>query len=99
MKIRLKMKNRSHRYDINRHGHKYIRYKMCLSILMVIYRETDFADKLVSQGNLSCRETGFPRKLISQGNLFLVFHTKIIIYMLVMKQITYNAKVIVITIL
>ena len=31
MKIRLKMKNRSHRYDINRprprHGHKYNKYK------------------------------------------------------------------------
>ena len=32
MKMRLKMKNRSHRYDINRprprNGHKYIKYKM-----------------------------------------------------------------------
>ena len=32
MKIRLKIKNRSHRYDINRphsrHGHKYTKYKM-----------------------------------------------------------------------
>ena len=35
MKMRLKIKNRSHRYDINclrpRHGHKYTK-KMCLSI-------------------------------------------------------------------
>ena len=34
------MENRSHRYDINRpksrHGHEYTKYKMCLSILMVI---------------------------------------------------------------
>ena len=34
MKMRLKMKNRSHRYDINRptprHGYKYTKYKMCL---------------------------------------------------------------------
>ena len=34
------MKNRSHRYDINRpsprHGHKYTKYKMCLIIMMVI---------------------------------------------------------------
>ena len=40
MKMRLKMKNRSHRYDINRpiprHGHKYTKYKMCLSIMVVI---------------------------------------------------------------
>ena len=30
------MKNRSHKYDINRpkprHGHKYTKYKICLSI-------------------------------------------------------------------
>ena len=40
-KMRLKMKNRSRRYDINRprpiHGHKYPRYKMYLDIVMVIY--------------------------------------------------------------
>ena len=40
VKMRLKMKHRSHKYDINRtrprHGHKYTKYKMCLSIMMVI---------------------------------------------------------------
>ena len=40
MKMRLKLKNRSHRYNINiarsRHGHKYTKYEMCLSILMNI---------------------------------------------------------------
>ena len=40
LKMRLKIKNRSHRYDINRprlrHGHRYIKYKMCLSIVMFI---------------------------------------------------------------
>ena len=39
-KMRLKMKNRSSRYDINkprrRHGHKYTKYKICLNIMMVI---------------------------------------------------------------
>ena len=43
MKMRLKMKNRSHRYDINRprlrHGlytkYKYTKYKMCLNKMMV----------------------------------------------------------------
>ena len=34
------MKNKSYRYDINRprprHGHKYAKYKICLSIMMVI---------------------------------------------------------------
>ena len=41
MKMTLKMKNRSHRYDIirpkPRHGHKNTKYKMCLSIIMVLY--------------------------------------------------------------
>ena len=39
-KMRLKMKHRSQRYDINRprprHGHKFTTYKMCLSIMLVI---------------------------------------------------------------
>ena len=38
--MRLKMKNRSQRYDINRsrprHGHKYTKSKMCLGVMMVI---------------------------------------------------------------
>ena len=40
IKTRLKMKNRSERYGINcprsRHGEKYTKYKMCLTIMMVI---------------------------------------------------------------
>ena len=40
MKMRLKTKNRSQKYDINwprlRHGHEHTKYKMCLSIMMVI---------------------------------------------------------------
>ena len=40
MKMRLKIKNRSQRYDINRpklrHGPKYTKHKMCLSMMMVI---------------------------------------------------------------
>ena len=40
LKMKMKMKNRSHRYDINRprsrHGHKYSKYKKCLSIIMLI---------------------------------------------------------------
>ena len=39
LKTRLKMKNRSQRYDRNRprprHGPKYTNYKMCLSIMVV----------------------------------------------------------------
>ena len=40
MKMRLKMKNRSHVYSINRyrprHGQKYTKYKMCLRLMMII---------------------------------------------------------------
>ena len=38
--MKLKMKNRSQRYDINGpkpgHGHKYTKYKMCLSVMKVV---------------------------------------------------------------
>ena len=41
MKMRLKMKNGSQRYDINRprprHGDKYTKYIMFLNIMVVIY--------------------------------------------------------------
>ena len=40
MKVKLKMKNRSHRYSINRprtrHGHKYTKYKKCLIMMTAI---------------------------------------------------------------
>ena len=40
LKMKMKMKNRSHRYEINRaksrHGHKYSKYKKCLSRMMLI---------------------------------------------------------------
>ena len=39
MKMRLRIKNRSSRYNVNRprHTHKYTKYKMCLSIMVVKY--------------------------------------------------------------
>ena len=41
MKMRLKLKNRSYKYDINRprlrHGHKCTEQKMCLSVMVVIF--------------------------------------------------------------
>ena len=40
MKVRLKMKNILHRYDISKprpkHGRKYTKYKMCLSMMMIV---------------------------------------------------------------
>ena len=44
MKMEMEMKNRSHRYDINRHrsSHecKYSKYKKCLSVIMMIMWHT-----------------------------------------------------------
>ena len=41
MKMKMKMKNRSDRYDINRprsrQEHKYSKYKKCLTIMILIY--------------------------------------------------------------
>ena len=38
--MEIKIKNRSHRYDVNRpmsrHGHKFSKYKKCLSMMMLI---------------------------------------------------------------
>ena len=40
MKMKMKMKNRSHRHDMKgarpRHGHKYSKYKKCVSMMMFI---------------------------------------------------------------
>ena len=40
MKMKMNKENRSYRYDINRprfrHGHKYSKYKKCLSMMMLI---------------------------------------------------------------
>ena len=50
--MRLKMKNGSHRYDINRtrprHGHKYTNYKFRLSTRLVLTYEAEFMKKLSS---------------------------------------------------
>ena len=61
--------------------------------------ETGFAGKLVSQGQWLRKETGLAEKLASQGNWFLVTVAKIFITILVVKEITYNAKVSDITVL
>ena len=40
MKMRMKMINRSHRFGLNntrsRHGYEYAKYKMCLSMVMIM---------------------------------------------------------------
>ena len=43
MEMKLKMKNRSQRYDIirprPRHGHKYTKYKTCVSIIVICIKQ------------------------------------------------------------
>ena len=43
MKIKMKMKNRSHRYDIDsprsRYGHKYSKCKKCLSMMLTCIKQ------------------------------------------------------------
>ena len=50
-KMRLKMKNRSHRHDITRprarHGDKYTIYEMCLSLMMTICIKTELKKSVV----------------------------------------------------
>ena len=43
VKMKMKMKNRSHRQDINRptsrHGHKYSKYKKCLGMMPIFIKQ------------------------------------------------------------
>ena len=52
MKMRLKIKNRSQRYNINRtrsrNGHNYAKYKMCLSIMMIVHMKQHLSNILSS---------------------------------------------------
>ena len=56
MKMRVKMKNRSHRSDINRtrprHGYKYAKYEMCLSMMMVMCKVTSEAGLIKKLSNI-----------------------------------------------
>ena len=48
MKMRLEMKNRSHRYNVtrtsSRHGHKCTKYKMCLTTMLVMCNKQDLSN-------------------------------------------------------
>ena len=48
MKMRVKIKNRSPRYDINRtrqrHGYEYTKYKMYLSMMIVIWNKQQLSN-------------------------------------------------------
>lgn len=58
----------------------------------VFGREVCSTGKLASQGNSVCRKTRFVGKLVSQGNSFLVNTTQTFLFILVVKDITCNAK-------
>ena len=62
-------------------------------------RESGLVGKVVWQGKWFGRESGLAGKLVWQGNWFLDTLAQIFIIILVVKQITYNAKVSDITIL
>ena len=50
MKMRLRMKNSLHRYDIDRtrpkHGYTYTKYKTCLSMMMVMFNKQHLSNIL-----------------------------------------------------
>ena len=80
MKVRLDMKNRSNRYDINRprlkHDHKYTKYKTCLSIMMVICIKQHLSNIWSSIHEKVKQHWGWVEKkalLIKNKNVFFLF--------------------------
>ena len=69
MKMKIKIINRSHRYDINRprsrHGHRYSKYKKCLSKMMLICIE-QYLSKFEPQfmKKLSNTEAEFEKRVL-----------------------------------
>ena len=67
--MRLKMKNRSHRYDINRvrprHGHKYTKYKTYISIMIVICIKQHLSNILSSIHEKAKQHWGWVEKSVA----------------------------------
>ena len=57
MKMKMKMKNRSHRYDVNRpnarHDQKYSNYKKCLNMMMLACIKQHLSNTLSKYVNIS----------------------------------------------
>ena len=80
MKMEIKMKNKSHRYDINRsrprHGHKYCKFKNCLSVIIL---EAQFKKKLSSteaklKKTIACKKACTLKVLLQESILpFVLF--------------------------
>ena len=68
MKMRLKINHRSQRHDINkyrpRHGFKYTKYKMCLSIMIVIYIKQHLSTEVQFIKKLSNTEAEFKKRCL-----------------------------------
>ena len=63
------MKNRSHRYDINRirrrHGHKYTKYKTCIGIMIVICIKQHLSNILSSIHEKVKQHWGWVEKIVA----------------------------------
>ena len=66
----------------------------CKNVSVFYFQSMSIWNKLtsVSQGSWFRRAAGFAGQLVSQGSWFLDTLAKIFIIILVVKQITYNAK-------
>ena len=81
-KMRLKMKNRSSRYNINRprrwYGHRYTKYKVCLNIMMVISirQHLSYIWSLIHEklSNTYPVNTGCPGRLLNVLCMFNLRH-------------------------
>ena len=85
-KMRLKIKNRSNRYDINRprprHGHKYTKCKMCLCILMVACIKPDLnniwssiLEKVKQHWGWAEKSVAYKKGCISSEAVFCIYYS------------------------
>ena len=70
----MKMKNRSHRYDINRptsrYGHKYSKYKRCISVIVIRIRQHLSNISNLIQENVKLRLSWKKTLLIKKACIF-----------------------------
>ena len=65
------MKNRSHRCDINRHGHKYSKYKMWLSMMKLICIKQHLSNILSSIQEKVKQHWGWVKKSVAVQEMFI----------------------------
>ena len=68
-------KNKSHRYDINRprssHGHKYSKYKKCLTMIMLICIKQHLSNEAELMEKLTNAETELKKTLLIKKTCIL----------------------------